>query len=82
MTDALLFFSCKEESLGQGSFTRIFRGYKSEVRDGEKHETKVFLKELDSIHINRWEVRLIILFKKKKKQQKMHFFAHCKISEA
>lgn len=53
------FFSCKEESLGQGSFTRIYKGYKSDVRDGEKHETKVFLKELDSIHRNRWEVRLI-----------------------
>lgn len=44
-----------EESLGQGSFTRIYKGYKSDVRDGEKHETKVFLKELDSIHRNRWE---------------------------
>lgn len=53
------FFSCKEESLGQGSFTRIYKGYKSEVREGEKHEAKVFLKELDSVHRNRWEVRLM-----------------------
>lgn len=55
------FVSCKEESLGQGSFTRIYRGYKSDVRDGEKRQTKVFLKELDSVHRNRWEVCLIIL---------------------
>lgn len=63
-TTIQFFFSCKEESLGQGSFTRIYKGYKSDVRNGEKQETKVFLKELDSIHRNRWEVCLIILFKK------------------
>ncbi|TMS20677.1 Tyrosine-protein kinase JAK2 [Larimichthys crocea] len=44
-----------DESLGQGSFTRIFKGYKTDIRDGEKHVTKVFLKELEAIHKNCWE---------------------------
>uniref|UniRef100_UPI0037E8A0C1 tyrosine-protein kinase JAK2 n=1 Tax=Semicossyphus pulcher TaxID=241346 RepID=UPI0037E8A0C1 len=43
------------DSLGQGSFTRIFKGCKTDIRDGEKHETDVFLKELDAIHRNCWE---------------------------
>ncbi|XP_044056522.1 tyrosine-protein kinase JAK2 isoform X2 [Siniperca chuatsi] len=43
------------ESLGQGSFTRIFKGYKTDIRDGEKHVTEVFLKELDVVHKNCWE---------------------------
>ncbi|XP_070817587.1 tyrosine-protein kinase JAK2 isoform X1 [Chaetodon trifascialis] len=43
------------ESLGQGSFTRIFKGYKTDFRDGEKHVTDVFLKELDTDHKNCWE---------------------------
>ncbi|KAA8589465.1 hypothetical protein FQN60_012830 [Etheostoma spectabile] len=42
-------------SLGQGSFTRIFKGYKTDIRDGEKHVTNVFLKELDVVHKNYWE---------------------------
>lgn len=57
--------SCKAESLGQGSFTRIFKGYKSDVWDGEKRETKVFLKELDSVHRNWWEVGLFRLIIRK-----------------
>ncbi|TKS74385.1 Tyrosine-protein kinase JAK2 [Collichthys lucidus] len=44
-----------DESLGQGSFTRIFKGYKTDIRDGEKHVTKVFLKELEAVHKNCWE---------------------------
>ncbi|XP_038571502.1 tyrosine-protein kinase JAK2 [Micropterus salmoides] len=44
-----------DECLGQGSFTRIFKGYKADIRDGEKHMTKVFLKELDVVHKNCWE---------------------------
>ncbi|XP_070765433.1 tyrosine-protein kinase JAK2 [Enoplosus armatus] len=44
-----------DESLGQGSFTRIFKGYKTDIRDGEKCETQVFLKELDVVHKNCWE---------------------------
>ncbi|KAM8889140.1 tyrosine-protein kinase JAK2 isoform 1-T3 [Synchiropus picturatus] len=43
------------ESLGQGSFTRIFRGTKTEVRDGEKKQTEVLLKQLDVDHKNCWE---------------------------
>nr|XP_046248263.1 tyrosine-protein kinase JAK2 [Scatophagus argus]XP_046248264.1 tyrosine-protein kinase JAK2 [Scatophagus argus] len=43
------------ESLGQGSFTRIFKGYKTDIRDGEKQMTEVFLKELDFSHKNCWE---------------------------
>nr|WTM56513.1 JAK3 protein [Lateolabrax maculatus] len=44
-----------DESLGQGSFTRIYKGYKTDIRDGEKHVTEVFLKELDAVHRNCWE---------------------------
>eukprot|EP00064_Thunnus_orientalis_P013914 superscaffoldBa00002335_g13955 len=44
-----------DESLGQGSFTRIFKGYKTDTRDGEKHTTEVLLKELDVGHKNCWE---------------------------
>nr|QHD18498.1 Janus kinases 3 [Trachinotus ovatus] len=44
-----------EESLGQGSFTRIFKGYKTDIHDGEKHVTEVLLKELDVAHKNCWE---------------------------
>ncbi|XP_068176062.1 tyrosine-protein kinase JAK2 isoform X3 [Antennarius striatus] len=44
-----------DECLGKGSFTRIFKGYKTDIHDGEKHETQVFLKELDIIHKNCWE---------------------------
>uniref|UniRef100_A0A8C7ZF29 Tyrosine-protein kinase n=1 Tax=Oryzias sinensis TaxID=183150 RepID=A0A8C7ZF29_9TELE len=43
------------ESLGQGSFTRIFKGYKTYTLDGEKHQTEVLLKELDAAHKNYWE---------------------------
>ncbi|XP_019730793.1 tyrosine-protein kinase JAK2 isoform X1 [Hippocampus comes] len=43
------------ESLGQGSFTRVFKGTKTAIRDGEKHVTDVLLKELDGGHKNCWE---------------------------
>ncbi|XP_036376687.1 tyrosine-protein kinase JAK2 [Megalops cyprinoides] len=43
------------ESLGQGSFTRIFRGGKTDIRDGERHMTDVLLKVLDNSHKNCWE---------------------------
>uniref|UniRef100_A0A8C7QJF9 Tyrosine-protein kinase n=1 Tax=Oncorhynchus mykiss TaxID=8022 RepID=A0A8C7QJF9_ONCMY len=43
------------ESLGQGSFTRIFKGSKIDIRDGERHVTDVLLKELDANHKNCWE---------------------------
>uniref|UniRef100_A0A8D3D2R9 Tyrosine-protein kinase n=1 Tax=Scophthalmus maximus TaxID=52904 RepID=A0A8D3D2R9_SCOMX len=44
-----------EVSLGQGSFTRIFKGYKTDIHEGEKHVTEVLLKELDVAHKNCWE---------------------------
>nr|XP_019953862.1 PREDICTED: tyrosine-protein kinase JAK2-like isoform X3 [Paralichthys olivaceus] len=44
-----------EVSLGQGSFTRIFKGHKTDIREGEKHVTEVLLKELDVDHKNCWE---------------------------
>lgn len=43
------------DSLGQGSFTRIFKGLKTDIRDGEEHVTEVLLKELDVLHKNCWE---------------------------
>uniref|UniRef100_H3CXH8 Tyrosine-protein kinase n=2 Tax=Tetraodon nigroviridis TaxID=99883 RepID=H3CXH8_TETNG len=42
------------ESLGQGSFTRLFKGYKSNLSEGGKR-VSVFLKELDVNHRNLWE---------------------------
>uniref|UniRef100_A0A672JQ91 Tyrosine-protein kinase n=1 Tax=Salarias fasciatus TaxID=181472 RepID=A0A672JQ91_SALFA len=44
-----------DESLGQGSFTRIYRGHKTDIRDGENYTTEVLLKELDAGHKNCWE---------------------------
>ncbi|XP_069009474.1 tyrosine-protein kinase JAK2 isoform X1 [Embiotoca jacksoni] len=44
-----------DDCLGQGSFTRIFKGYKIDIRDGEEHKTEVLLKELDTAHKNYWE---------------------------
>ncbi|KAK7889828.1 hypothetical protein WMY93_025388 [Mugilogobius chulae] len=43
------------DSLGQGSFTRIFKGSKTDINEGEKHVTEVLLKELDVVHKNCWE---------------------------
>ncbi|XP_060788628.1 tyrosine-protein kinase JAK2 isoform X1 [Neoarius graeffei] len=44
-----------KESLGQGSFTYIYRGCKVDQRDGETHTTDVLLKVLDVEHKNSWE---------------------------
>ncbi|XP_029905111.1 tyrosine-protein kinase JAK2 [Myripristis murdjan] len=44
-----------EENLGQGSFTRIFKGSKTDIYDGEIRSTEVLLKELDVNHKNCWE---------------------------
>ncbi|XP_072537342.1 tyrosine-protein kinase JAK2 [Salminus brasiliensis] len=44
-----------KESLGQGSFTHIYRGCKTHHRDGETHTTEVLLKVLDAEHKNSWE---------------------------
>uniref|UniRef100_A0A672P608 Tyrosine-protein kinase n=1 Tax=Sinocyclocheilus grahami TaxID=75366 RepID=A0A672P608_SINGR len=43
------------ESLGQGSFTHIFRGHKTDQRDEVTHTTEVLLKVLDANHKNCWE---------------------------
>ncbi|XP_031196118.1 tyrosine-protein kinase JAK3 [Mastomys coucha] len=40
------------ENLGHGSFTKIFRGRRQEVVDGETHDTEVLLKVMDSRHQN------------------------------
>jgi len=45
------------ESLGQGTFTKIFKGIRREVGDyGQLHETEVLLKVLDKAHRNYSEV--------------------------
>ncbi|KAJ0032571.1 hypothetical protein NQD34_002652 [Periophthalmus magnuspinnatus] len=49
------------DSLGQGSFTRIFKGSKTDVNDGEKHVTEVLLKELDAAHKNCWEATASVM---------------------
>uniref|UniRef100_A0A803Y5P7 Tyrosine-protein kinase n=1 Tax=Meleagris gallopavo TaxID=9103 RepID=A0A803Y5P7_MELGA len=42
-----------EESLGQGTFTKIFKGIRKEVGDyGQLHQTEVLLKVLDKVHRN------------------------------
>uniref|UniRef100_A0A8D3DD56 Tyrosine-protein kinase n=1 Tax=Scophthalmus maximus TaxID=52904 RepID=A0A8D3DD56_SCOMX len=43
------------EMMVSGSFTRIFKGYKTDIHEGEKHVTEVLLKELDVAHKNCWE---------------------------
>ncbi|XP_013866245.1 tyrosine-protein kinase JAK2 [Austrofundulus limnaeus] len=43
------------DSLGQGSFTRIFKGEKMETHEEEEHTTEVLLKELDPEHRTCWE---------------------------
>lgn len=41
------------ESLGQGTFTKIFKGVRQEVGDyGKVHQTEVLLKVLDKVHRN------------------------------
>lgn len=52
-------FLTQGESLGQGSFTSLFKGYISDLRDAGKL-VSVFLKELDD-HRNLWEVGLLVL---------------------
>lgn len=47
----------QNESLGQGTFTKIFRGVRKELRDyGELHEMDVVVKILDKSHRNYSEV--------------------------
>uniref|UniRef100_A0AAR2LK20 Tyrosine-protein kinase n=1 Tax=Pygocentrus nattereri TaxID=42514 RepID=A0AAR2LK20_PYGNA len=51
----VLLRSLQKESLGQGSFTHVYRGFKTHRRDGETHTTEVLLKVLDAEHKNSWE---------------------------
>lgn len=51
-------YCLQKESLGQGSFTHVFRGLKQDQRDGETHNTEVLLKVLDVEHKNSWEVKI------------------------
>uniref|UniRef100_A0A8C5B9D9 Tyrosine-protein kinase n=1 Tax=Gadus morhua TaxID=8049 RepID=A0A8C5B9D9_GADMO len=44
-----------DECLGQGSFTRVFKGTKVDIREGEEHRTQVLLKVLDANHKDYWE---------------------------
>ncbi|XP_041086024.1 tyrosine-protein kinase JAK2-like [Polyodon spathula] len=43
------------DSLGQGSFTKIFKGSMTDSVEGESHVTEVLLKLLESTHKNCWE---------------------------
>lgn len=46
------------ESLGQGTFTKIFKGVRKELGDyGLVHQTEVVMKVLDQAHRNYSEVR-------------------------
>lgn len=55
-----VFFFFQEESLGQGTFTKIFKGTRKEVGDyGQLHQTEVLLKVLDKVHRNYSEVGVI-----------------------
>lgn len=51
------------ESLGQGTFTQVFRGVRRELGDyGEVHEMDVVMKVLDKSHHNytevSWEIQI------------------------
>lgn len=49
----------QNESLGQGTFTKIFRGMRKELGDyGEVHEMEVIMKVLEKTHRNYSEVIL------------------------
>lgn len=56
-------FTFQMESLGQGTFTKIFKGVRKEMGDyGLVHQTEVVLKILDVAHRNYSEVRLTLHF--------------------
>lgn len=44
------------ESLGQGTFTKIFKGVRKELGDYGLHQTEVVMKVLDQAHRNYSEV--------------------------
>lgn len=48
------------ESLGQGTFTKIFKGVRKELGDyGQIHQTEAVMKVLDQTHRNYSEVCLL-----------------------
>ncbi|NXK55318.1 JAK3 kinase, partial [Chauna torquata] len=49
--------SWQEESLGQGSFTHIYKGVKRDQKEDEFYQSEVVLKVMDSSHRNCSEVR-------------------------
>lgn len=49
----------QHENLGHGSFTKIYRGCRHEVVDGEARETEVLLKVMDAKHKNCMEVSVM-----------------------
>lgn len=50
----------QHDSLGQGTFTKIFRGVRKELGDyGEVHQLDVVIKILDKTHRNFSEVGLL-----------------------
>lgn len=52
-----MFVFSQHESLGQGTFTKIFKGIRKELGDCEKmYETNVIVKILDKAHRNYSEV--------------------------
>lgn len=60
----------KNDSLGQGTFTKIFRGVRKELGDyGEVHQMDVVVKILDKGHRNYSEVRLFTKMTTEKKSE-------------
>ncbi|KAF3829278.1 hypothetical protein GH733_003542, partial [Mirounga leonina] len=51
--------SSPHENLGHGSFTKIYRGCRHEVVEGEVRETEVLLKVMDAKHKNCMEVSVM-----------------------
>lgn len=50
------------ESLGQGTFTKIFKGVRKELGDyGLVHQTEVVMKVLDQAHRNYSEVCISVI---------------------
>lgn len=76
--------SHQNDSLGQGTFTKIFRGVRKELGDyGEMHQMDVVVKILEKSHRNYSEVST---FTKQQQQKRKHcclvdtpafLFSHC-----
>lgn len=46
----VLYLPFQGENQGQGTFTKIFKGIRKEMGDGEMHQTDVIIKVLDKAH--------------------------------